>query len=59
MNTQPFYTSKTFWTLVLGLATFIMNAQFGWDIPESVIGFVMGILALIFRWSADQPLSTK
>ena len=59
MNTQPFWTSKTFWTIILGLLTFVANKYFGIGIPDEIIAGVMGVLALVFRWVADQPLSIK
>ncbi len=57
MNTQPFWTSKTFWTIAIGLVVFIANKYFAIGIPDEIITGVMGILALLFRWTADQPLS--
>jgi len=59
MNTQPFWTSKSFWNIVIGIIVFVANRYFDFGIPEELIGGVMALLALIFRWSADQPLSTK
>lgn len=59
MTTQPFWTSKTFWTMLIGILVFIANEQFQLQIPESVIAGIMAILGIIFRWVADQPLSVK
>ncbi len=59
MEKQPFYTSKTFWVMVLGLVAFIANEQFGFQIPETIIAAVMAVLGILFRWVADQPLSVK
>jgi hypothetical protein len=57
---QPFYTSKTFWTLLLAFAGNILvqtnvlpvTADF-----QTYSNMAMLILAGIFRWTADQPLS--
>lgn len=57
MNTQAFWTSKTFWTIIIGLIVFIANNYFQVGIPNELVISVMGLLALIFRWVADQPLS--
>ena len=59
MQTQPFWTSKTFWAMVLGLIVFVVNEQLGIVIPEAVIIGIMAFLGIIFRWVADQPLSSK
>lgn len=56
---QPFYTSKTFWTLILGLA-FNVASQLGWIKPgidaTTITNTALLILGLVFRWGADQPL---
>jgi hypothetical protein len=59
---QPFYTSKTFWTMALG-AVFNLLSYFK-VIPSSTdastfVNSALLILGLIFRWTADQPLSTS
>lgn len=56
---QPFYTSKTFWTMILGLIVYIVNEQLGIVVPETVVVGIMAFLGIIFRWVADQPLTGK
>jgi hypothetical protein len=56
MTTQPFWTSKAFWTIVVGMITFIANKYFAIGIPDEIIVSVMAVLGIIFRWVADQPL---
>jgi len=56
---KPFWTSKTFWTMLLGLAVYIVNEQFGLLVPESVIVGVMAVLGIIFRWSSTEKLTVK
>jgi hypothetical protein len=57
MTAQPFWTSKTFWTMLLGLLALVGDSYFAWGIDPKAIGFIMGLLGVIFRWTADQPLS--
>ena len=59
MTTQPYWTSKTFWAMVIGFIVYIVSEQFGFIIPESVIVGIMALLGVLFRWVADQPLSVK
>lgn len=59
---QPFYTSKSFWTLALG-AIFAFLSYFH-VIPvttdaSQVIDGILLLLGLVFRWGANQPLTTK
>jgi hypothetical protein len=56
---KPFWTSKTFWTMLLGLAVYIVNEQFGLLVPESVIVGVMAVLGIIFRWGSTEKLTVK
>ena len=57
---QPFYTSKSFWVL---LVTFILNLLtlthvINTNTPvETVSNGVLAVLALVFRWTANQPLA--
>ena len=57
MTGQPFWTSKTFWTMVLGLLVYIANEQFGILVPEAVVVGIMAFLGIIFRWVADNKLT--
>jgi len=59
MTSQPFWTSKTFWTMVVGFLVYIASEQFGFLIPEAVIVGIMAFLGIIFRWVADEKLSVK
>lgn len=56
---KPFWTSKTFWTMVLGLLAYIVNEQFGVVISESIIVGLMALLGILFRWNSTEKLSTK
>lgn len=56
---QPFYTSKSFWLMFLGIV-FTALQYFGIvDATKAteITNMVMFVLGMIFRWVADQPLS--
>lgn len=58
-SSQPFYTSRTFWTLVIGfviniLQYFKIGVGQDWT---TISTMVIAILAIIFRFQADQPLT--
>mgnify|MGYP001577740382 CR=1 len=58
-----FWRSKNFWTGVAGVATSIGMLSSGeltiqTFIIDALPG-VLGILSIIFRWSADKPLGVK
>lgn len=62
---QPFWTSKTFWTMIVGLAfnvakqaNVLPDVLTGQNIPELTNGVLL-ILGMVFRWTADQPLTTN
>ena len=60
---QPFWTSKTFWVLALGLMfnlarwsgklpTFIGTSE-----VSEIINTLVGILGIVFRWQSNQSLT--
>ncbi len=57
---QKFWTSKTFWAASIAEATLIyhMASTGHWD-PDLIGASTMILLATVFRWTADQPLSIK
>jgi hypothetical protein len=59
---QPWYTSKTLWALVL-MFTFNVLQHFSLISATSNVQFladsVLSVLALVFRWQSDQPLTLK
>lgn len=56
---KPFWSSKTFWTMIIGLVAYIVNEQFGFVIPESIIVGIMAILGILFRWNSDEKLTVS
>lgn len=56
---KEFWKSKTFWTALLGFIALVVNGAFGFAIPEVVIGAIMAVLTIIFRWQAEGPLKAK
>lgn len=56
---KPFWTSKTFWAMILGLLAYIVNEQWGLGISDEVIVAIMTVLGVIFRWTAAGPLASK
>lgn len=59
---QPFWTSKVFWTLTLGFGFKMLQlagiVDAGTSIESLVDGAVL-LLALAFRWNADQALTGR
>ena len=57
-----FYTSKSFWTGVAGIIASVGLVASGEVTIQTfiidVIPGLMGILGIIFRWSAEKPLGT-
>ena len=57
---QPFWTSKTFWVMILGLVfnvltqTGVISADL--DV-QTITNGVLLILGIVFRWQADGRLS--
>lgn len=60
MTPQPWYTSKTLWTLVVAFGI-NMTALLAPDAiskqVQSYANELLVVLGIVFRWSADQPLS--
>ena len=60
MNPQPFYTSKTFWTMIIGIV-FQVLVFFGVVKTDANIQMltdsILFILGMIFRWQANQTLA--
>jgi len=59
--TQPFYTSKTFWTMFVA-AVFNLLPPAGVTVTPTIqmIGNVaLAGLGIVFRWQADTPLAVK
>ncbi len=59
---QPFYTSKAFWTALVGLVFYILVALKVLPVTLDgtvIAGMILAVLAGVFRWTADQPLTTK
>ncbi len=58
---QNFWTSKTFWTLLTGLAFNIVQAVHPIAAPQAqeIINALLLVLGIIFRWQANQPLTTS
>lgn len=62
MPPQPWYTSKVLWTLLVGFALNVLKF-FGVIDPSADVTVLANsalmILALAFRWGADQPLTLR
>lgn len=57
---QPFYTSKTFWSLIVAFAINLASQLLPSTISDTVAKYAneaLVLLGIYFRWSADQPLA--
>jgi hypothetical protein len=56
---QPWFTSKTLWTLLVGfLINLLQYFKIGVGQDWTVIStMVLSILAIVWRWQANQPLT--
>lgn len=56
---KPWYTSKTLWSMFLGLVVYIVKTAFSFDIPDAYIVGAMAVLGGFFRWTADSTLTAS
>jgi hypothetical protein len=62
MQTQPFYTSKVFWTMVASFALNVLpmaGVNVTSPLVQTGIGALLAVLGVVFRWSSDKPLSVS
>ena len=58
-ETKPFYSSKTLWVNVIGIAAIIAQAQFGFIIDAQTQAAILAVINMILRAVTKQPLSTS
>jgi len=56
---KTFWTSKIFWTAVLGFIAVLVNGLFNLEISNEIIVGIMSLLAIIFRWNTEQQLAVR
>jgi hypothetical protein len=60
--TQPFWTSKTFWTLVIGfvinLVAMVKPGTISTEV-QTIGTMILTILGIVFRWTASGPLAAS
>ncbi len=57
---QPFYTSRTFWMLVIAFVVNLCAQLLPATISAQVAQYaneVLAVLGIVFRWNATQPLA--
>jgi hypothetical protein len=59
MNGKPWWTSKTLWVNLIGIANLIVRAKFGYTLKPQDEVLILGIINAILRAVTKQPLSWK